>query len=275
MYRVLIADDEPIERTVVCKTIQKYFPNQLEVIQAVNGREAVELFEKYRCHIALLDIEMPGVNGLEAAKKIREKNRKCSIIFLTAFDDFSYAKRAISVHALDYLLKPGADEELIAVLEEAIRIEEEIERTEELQEVKQEEKRPSEKAVQQEEERAAEGIRLNAVSESILEYIKNHYKEDISLQDVAEAMNYSDAYFCKLFKQCFDKSFTVYLSEFRVEKAKQLLADVMINIKDISYEVGYRDSNYFARVFKRIAGVTPSDYRIQVLQNGEKPGMTK
>lgn len=275
MYRVLIADDEPIERTVVCKTIQKYFPNQLEVIQAVNGREAVELFEKHRCHIALLDIEMPGVNGLEAAKKIREKNRKCSIIFLTAFDDFSYAKRAISVHALDYLLKPGADEELIAVLEEAIRIEEEIERTEELQEVKQEEKRLSEKAVQQEEERAAEGIRLNAVSESILEYIKNHYKEDISLQDVAEAMNYSDAYFCKLFKQCFDKSFTVYLSEFRVEKAKQLLADVMINIKDISYEVGYRDSNYFARVFKRIAGVTPSDYRIQVLQNGEKPGMTK
>ena len=75
-------------------------------------------------------------------------------------------------------------------------------------------------------------------------------------------MNYSDAYFCKIFKQCFDKNFTTYLSEFRVEKAKQLLADVTINVKEISDKVGYRDSNYFAKVFKRIVGITPSEYRI-------------
>lgn len=65
------------------------------------------------------------MNGLEAAEQIREEDRDCSIIFLTAFDEFSYAKRAISVHALDYLLKPGTEEELVAVLEEAIRLLEE------------------------------------------------------------------------------------------------------------------------------------------------------
>ncbi len=78
-------------------------------------------------------------------------------------------------------------------------------------------------------------------------------------------MNYSDPYFCKLFKQCFEKSFTTYLSEFRVNKAKQLLVDVTINVKEISDRVGYRDSNYFAKVFKRVVGVTPSEYRVLAL----------
>ena len=97
MYRVLVADDEPIERMIVARTIKKYFSGQLEVVEAVNGREAAKFFTEKDCQIALLDIEMPGVNGLEAAGQIREKNRDCSIIFLTAFDEFNYAKRAISV----------------------------------------------------------------------------------------------------------------------------------------------------------------------------------
>ena len=83
MYRVLVADDEPIERMIVGRTIKKYFSGQLEVVEAVNGREAAKFFTEKDCKIALLDIEMPGVNGLEAAEQIREKDRDCSIIFLT------------------------------------------------------------------------------------------------------------------------------------------------------------------------------------------------
>jgi YesN/AraC family two-component response regulator len=86
------------------------------------------------------------------------------------------------------------------------------------------------------------------------------------LQDAAEIMNYSNAYFCKLFKRCFDKSFTTYLSEYRIKKATQLLMDVTINVKEISDKVGYKDSNYFAKVFKRVEGVTPSEYRMRVLR---------
>ena len=58
MYRILIADDEPIERTVVAKTLQRYFEDQLEIVAAENGREAVQLFFEKDCQIALLDIEM-------------------------------------------------------------------------------------------------------------------------------------------------------------------------------------------------------------------------
>ncbi len=265
MYRVLVADDEPIERNVVSRTIQKYFEGQLSVVTAANGREAVQLFAERRCEIVILDIEMPGMNGLEAAEKIREMDAQCSIIFQTAFDEFSYAKRAISVHALDYLLKPGTDEELIAVLDEAVRLA--GERHGPIQQ-----NGPAEDKGAQETEDATGNVRLAAVAETIRDYIEGHYMEEIALQDAAEAMRYSEAYFCKLFKQCFDKSFVMYLTEFRVEKAKQLLADVRINIKDISTQVGYRDSNYFAKVFKRIAGITPTEYRTQALVAAEKAG---
>ena len=260
MYRILVADDESIERKVVRKRIEKNFMNQLEVVDAVNGREAVELFERENCHIALLDIEMPGINGLAAAERIREQHKKICIIFLTAFDEFSYAKRAISVGALDYLLKPGTEEELVMVLEEAIR------RTDEQLEAPENTAEQPDEAAGEADEAFAENIRVNAVTDYIRGYIEKHYMDDISLQEIASSLNYSDAYFCKLFTQCFDKSFVVYLSEYRVGQSKALLADVSINIKDISLKVGYRDSNYFAKVFKRMVGMTPSDYRLMILR---------
>ncbi len=256
MYRILIADDEPIERIVAAKMLQRNFGEQLEIVVAENGREATTLFFEKECQIALLDIEMPGMNGLEAAEQIRKQDYDASIIFLTAYDEFAYARRAIGVRAMDYLLKPVPEAELVATIEEAMSLID---------------KRPkTQREIAEEhlfEEEKQENIRLSAVAEKIRTYIDNHYKEDIALQDVAGAMNYSDAYFCKMFKQCFGKGFIVYLSEYRVEKAKELLADVAANIKDISSEVGYRDSNYFAKVFKRVAGETPTDYRLRILQD--------
>lgn len=171
--------------------------------------------------------------------------------------------------ALDYLLKPCSEEELVAALEEAIRLENDRQMMLQQKEELSPEARYHVNGQDDDEdnkEKSAETLRMLTVAENICVYIEEHYREDISLQDVAAAMNYSDAYFCKLFKQCFDKSFVTYLTDFRVNKAKQMLADVIINIKDISVNVGYHDSNYFAKVFKRVVGVTPSEYRIQVLQ---------
>ena len=103
--------------------------------------------------------------------------------------------------------------------------------------------------------------RLAQVAETIREYIRNNYMKEISMQDAARMMNYSDAYFCKLFKQCFDQNFTSYLTGFRVNEAKKLLRDRSISVKDVSMQVGYYDSNYFAKVFKRMTGMIPSEYR--------------
>ena len=117
------------------------------------------------------------------------------------------------------------------------------------------------------EERAAageeeEGIhRLGQIREDIVAYIREHYTEELSMQDVARAMNYSDAYFCKLFKQCFKVNFSAWLNEFRVEKAKELLSATRLSVREVSLACGYADANYFARVLKRVTGMTPSEYR--------------
>lgn len=94
IYRLLIADDEMIERAVLYKTLKSRFGENCEIYQAENGREAVRIHEEHQIQIAILDIEMPGINGIRAAEKIRETDRDCCIVFLTAFDEFSYAKKS-------------------------------------------------------------------------------------------------------------------------------------------------------------------------------------
>lgn len=257
MLRLLIADDELIERKVLYKTLQKYAGDRCRIFQAENGREALRIYEEEKIQIAILDIEMPGINGIEAAQKIREKDKECCIIFLTAFDEFSYARKAITVRALDYLLKPYDEQELMLVVEEAMRLAEEYQ-------ANRTQKPDSPETVLTVEDDSEDGgqIRLTRVSEMIGHYIEDNYMYDISMQDLARHMNYSEAYFCKLFKQCFNKNFTSYLTEYRVEEAKKMLAAPTVNIKDIGRAVGYSDSNYFAKVFKRITGQSPTEYRL-------------
>ncbi len=270
-YRILVADDEPIERMVVDKTLRQHFGDSLQIWQAQNGREAVEVFLREKCQIAILDISMPGINGLEAAEAIRREDTVCSIIFLTAYDEFDFAKRALRVRALDYLLKPGSKEELIAVVEEAVHIAEvgsgghaDSETTPGVSKKAHGAAGSEAKEAPVIPDGAAEGqenLKSQLLAQQVRDYVRLHYMEDICLQDVAGALNYSDAYFCRFFKQNFDKNFIMYLSEFRVEQAKVLLADITVNVKDVSVRVGYRDSNYFTKVFKRLTGLTPSEYR--------------
>lgn len=252
---------------VVSKMIQQHFGDTVLLWQAENGREAIEMCLREKCQVVVLDISMPGIGGLEAAETIRKEDAACSIIFLTAYDEFDFAKRALRVRALDYLLKPSTREELIAVLEEAVHIAEEGIHAELMEQGEKGENNepqiyPEETADRRE---TSESMRNQILAEQVRNYVREHYMDDICLQDVAMALHYSDAYFCRFFKQNFDKNFIMYLSEFRVEQAKKLLADMTVNVKDVSQRVGYRDSNYFTKVFKRVTGLTPSEYRSKMV----------
>ncbi len=262
-YKVLVAEDELIERMVLCKTLRKHLGELCDIFESKNGREALEVFDREQPQIAILDIEMPGINGLEVARKIRESGKDCAILFLTGFDKFSYAKQAISVRALEYLLKPYNEQELIYAVEEAMqyasRFAKQASRNEQTAE-----ENP------QAREEGSESLRLSLIREDIRTYIGKNYQNDISMQSAAQFMGYSEAYFCKLFKQCFRVNFSAYLNEYRIDKAKVMMADPRINIKDIGIACGYSDSNYFARVFKRITGQTPSDYRLAAAEKAIK-----
>ena len=92
-------------------------------------------------------------------------------------------------------------------------------------------------------------------------FIEQHHAEDLSLGEVAKAANTSTFYFCKMFKKATGINFTSYLSRLRVEKAKNLLLNPNLRVSEIAFEVGFQSLTHFNRVFKKIAGQSPTEYR--------------
>jgi AraC-like DNA-binding protein len=97
------------------------------------------------------------------------------------------------------------------------------------------------------------------------EYIHEHQTEELSLGQVAKAVNTSTFYFCKMFKKVTGINFTDYLSRVRIEKSKNLLLNPNLRVSEIAFEVGFQSLTHFNRVFKRILGQSPTEYRAQLL----------
>jgi YesN/AraC family two-component response regulator len=97
------------------------------------------------------------------------------------------------------------------------------------------------------------------------EYIQEHQTENLRLGHVAKAVNTSTFYFCKMFKKVTGINFTDYLSRVRIEKSKNLLLNPNLRVSEIAFEVGFQSLTHFNRVFKKILGESPTDYRSQLL----------
>jgi two-component system response regulator YesN len=93
------------------------------------------------------------------------------------------------------------------------------------------------------------------------EYIENHYADSITLELVAEFVELSPFYFSKLFKDRFGMTFIDYLTEIRINHAKTEMLDQGMSLKEICFSVGYKDPNYFSRVFKKQTGLSPTEFR--------------
>ena len=97
------------------------------------------------------------------------------------------------------------------------------------------------------------------------DYIQQHQADDLSLGEVARAVNTSTFYFCKMFKKYTGINFTDYLSRVRIEKSKNLLLNPNLRVSEIAFEVGFQSLTHFNRVFKKILGQSPTEYRAQLL----------
>ena len=214
MIRLLIADDERMEREALADIVMRRFEHEVTVEMAENGRKAADTAVLWGADLILMDIEMPGMNGLDAARAVLEQRPECKVIFITAYSLFQYAHEAVHLGACDYLLKPVDPDETEAAIRRAIR---QIEAGRRLAELAAEAPEP-ETAPEQEAEPAGEGEsdRNALVMDHVRKYMEDNYMADPfrSAAEVASMVGYEDAsYFARAFKKRTGMTPTQYRKE--------------------------------------------------------------
>ena len=255
MIRVLIADDETLERETLADIVERRFEHEVTIQTAENGRRAADTAVLWGADLILMDIEMPGINGLDAARAVLKQRPECKVIFVTAYSLFQYAHEAMHLGACDYLLKPVDPDEVEASIRKAIRQIEAGRRLAELAPVQPEPELDADAAEGEENDRNA------LVMAHVRKYMEDNYMFDLSLDSVSEILHISPAYLSAQFKKYQKTNFLDCLTELRINAAKELLADPFRSAAEIASMVGYEDSSYFARAFKKRTGMTPTQYR--------------
>ncbi|HUW71492.1 MAG TPA: helix-turn-helix domain-containing protein [bacterium] len=120
MFRLLIADDEELERRALRLIIERNGFDGVEILEAVSGTEAVLKAIGNSIDAAFLDIRMPGLDGIDAARQIRAALPDVVIVIVTAFDSFDYAREAVRLNIEEYLVKPAEEQEVIQSLHKAM-----------------------------------------------------------------------------------------------------------------------------------------------------------
>ncbi len=248
MYKLMITEDEPLERLALRKIVQKHFFNIMLLEDAKNGAEAVENARIFQPDIILMDIKMPELTGLEAQERIIKFLPNIKTIVLSAYGEFDYAQKAIKYGIIDYLLKPVRPNDLKKSIESAI---ESLNRNSTPQLT-----RNNHDPMQKE-------ILLN----NVLDCIEQHYCTELTLNTVAEIVHLNPQYLSRYFKNKMGITFTEYVAKLRIEKAKKLFIDTNYPIYRIATELGFSDQAYFNRVFKKYENQSPQKYRQFIKQN--------
>ncbi len=250
MYKILLTDDESLEREGLKIIIKEILKDQVAFEEARLGREAISICDVFKPHIIFMDIRMPGMNGIEASEFIKKKHKDTIIIILSAYDDFELAQQAIRVGVDDYILKPARPTDIESTLKKHISKLE----------------NPSESI-------ALESSLINKFTSNqtpdssalqiVADYINSNLNSNITLEDGAKLLSVTPTYFSKLFKKEFGLTFITYITNKKIEIAKSWLEHTDMPILNISLELGFKEANYFCRIFKKSVGITPMEYRKQ------------
>ena len=268
MIRLLIADDEKLEREALAEMVARRFEHEVVLELAENGRKAADTAVLWGADLILMDIEMPGMSGLDAARAVLAQRPSCRVIFVTAYSLFQYAHEAVHLGACDYLLKPVDPDELEASIRRAMRQVEAERKLEELATAKALPE-PQDAGAAPAEDAADEDSPAAMVMAQVRRYLEDNYMFDLSLDSVGEILHISPAYLSAQFKKYQKMNFLDCLTELRINAAKELLADPFRSSAEVASMVGYEDASYFARAFKKRTGMTPTQYRRQAGQKAK------
>ena len=235
--KLLIADDEDVIRNGIAKYIQLHTDRFDKVYLAANGAEAVDIIFRSKPDIMLIDVQMPLKNGIEVMQEARRAEILPYTLILSGYDESRYCQQAMRLGAKDYLLKPVRSSDILQRLNAAANGIEKVERD------------------------AGDCVSdgKNNLVERAKEYMGEHYFENLTLVEVAGKVGITAGYLSTLFSQ--EKGFVDYLNELRIDHACTYLRQNYLKTYEIAYKVGFHDEKYFSKVFKRVMGQSPSEYR--------------
>lgn len=243
MYKVIIVDDEKNIRERMAKFLP-WNEFDFEVVgTAKDGLAALDLVKSFEPDLVLSDIKMPNIDGIQLAEQLNRHYPDIVTVFISSYNEFELAQKAIHFNVKGYLLKPVMKNdfrELMSNLskQNLFRLSEEV---------------PKIKVHSPE--------NASNYMEKAKKYLFENYAENITLKDVADELFIHEAYFSKLFNQEIGEGFNAFVNGIRIERAKEQLKYSNKQLKDISNEVGFRSSSYFNRVFKQNVGISPMTFR--------------
>lgn len=363
MLKVIIAEDEVIVREGMKKNIDWESESLTLVADASDGEQALTLIRELKPDILITDIKMPFMDGIELSRIVKKEMPEIKIIIVSGYNEFQYAKEAISIGVTEYLLKPIGSLELLekvvylgniikkerlknkkenlsyingkridfneidilkahrSVLENFVRIgtKDEVKQfvtdyikhygknnmksnlcfsyieieiyiccTNLMEEMGEDNKIKLDEYIAHQDNTSVftsipkfahsleqliikvidirEKCSMDKHSKLIkvaTDYIKNEYSsKDCTLNLVADVVGMSSSYFSVIFSQETGQNFIEYLTQTRMNKAKELLRCTSKKVGEIGLEVGYKDTHYFNVLFKKIEGCTPKEYRL-------------
>ncbi|MCT8136990.1 helix-turn-helix domain-containing protein [Anaerobacillus sp. CMMVII] len=237
MLKVLIADLEPIQRKSIKMLLQVKYGQQVIVLETDDGHEAVKYAKNNKIDLIILDHRLIGLDGLACTKKILNEKPTQKMIIYTMSEERHLQELYQILGVRHYFVKPLRPTQLIEKISKV---------------VSQLPEKPKNK--------------VNVKIEAIITFIDSHLNEDLTLTYVADQMNLSSYYLSKLFKKELGVNFVKYVTERKMEKAKELLKNIDIPIVNIAFEIGYPEPSYFTKVFKKVENMTPSQYRNQQMR---------
>ncbi len=246
---VLVVDDDPLVRSFVRAALE----GTAAVVEASDGEYGLRVLEQRRGHgvdLALIDQVLPKLSGLEVLRLVRWRWPWVPVVIITGFGSEELAISALRAGARDYVRKPIQLDRLqhtVAALTAGsslgshpivhVLVEERVDTA------------------------VDTGHAVHRGIRRALTFADEHFAERITLTEAAREASLSKFHFCRLFHQETGVSFTEHLQTLRVRRAKALLADRSLTVTEVAYGAGFNDVSHFDRVFKRIAGVSPTEYR--------------
>jgi two-component system response regulator YesN len=266
MRTIVIAEDEDLFRKELAAATPCEALGFVPVGEAADGEEAFGLIRERKPDAVLADIRMPRLDGiglLERIAKAFPSDERPFVVLITGHSEFEYARRALRLGAFDYLLKPLDDAEFAAAMA-ALRtaVDERraaLSRSRALAGAVR-----TESALAFFEEYApASGPRdsSDAYVERAVAEIGSLYVTDIGADEVARRLGITGGHLSRIFKARTGLTFSEYLARYRMKRAAELLRDPSVHIGEVADLVGYRDQRYFSSLFRKLVGVTPTQFR--------------